>query len=286
MFLVFWFDCFSSHKRVLGFTVSLLPKLQARSWCYGLIVTQVISAFLVLWKCTRIGSLGKCQTKQLTSYQCVLGFLIWMFLMSQSRSWFYMVWLSRKSRARSPFDGVIVAQVISAFLVLWFLLLRKSQVLSRFCMVWLWRKWQVSSWFYGLIVAHLTNAFLGFMVWLLRIWQTRSLVFMVWLLCKSQARSCLYGLIVAQVTSAFLFLWFDCCASHKYFLGFVWFAFCASNKRVLVFMVWLLRKWQVYSWFYGLIVAQVPSAFLVLWFDCGASHKRVLVFMVWLWCKW
>ena len=71
-----WFDCFSSHKRVLGFTVSLLRKLQARSWCYGLIVTQVISAFLVLWKCTRAGSLGKCQTKQVTSYQCVLGFLI------------------------------------------------------------------------------------------------------------------------------------------------------------------------------------------------------------------
>ena len=77
MFLVFWFDCFSSHKRVLGFTVSLLRKLQARSWCYGLIVTQVVSAFLVLWKlCTRAGSLGKCQTKQVTSYQCVLGFLI------------------------------------------------------------------------------------------------------------------------------------------------------------------------------------------------------------------
>ena len=76
VFLVFWFACFSSHKRVLGFTVSLLRKLQARSWCYGLIVTQVISEFLVLWKCTRIGSLGKCQTKQVTSYQCVLGFLI------------------------------------------------------------------------------------------------------------------------------------------------------------------------------------------------------------------
>ena len=132
-----WFDCFSSHKRVLGFTVSLLRKLQARSWCYGLIVTQVISAFLVLWKCTRAGSLGKCQTKQITSYQCVLGFLIWMFLRSQSRSWFYMVWLSRKSQAQSSFHSVIVAQVISAYLVLWSLLLRKSQVLSRFCMVWL-----------------------------------------------------------------------------------------------------------------------------------------------------
>ena len=30
------------------------------------------------------------------------------------------------------------------------------------------------------------------------------------------------------------------------------------------------------SWFYGLIVAQVTSVFLVLWFDCGASDKRVL----------
>ena len=34
------------------------------------------------------------------------------------------------------------------------------------------------------------------------------------------------------------------------------------------------------SWFYGLIVAQETSEFLVLWFDCGVSHKRVLVFMV------
>ena len=34
------------------------------------------------------------------------------------------------------------------------------------------------------------------------------------------------------------------------------------------------------SWFYGLIVAEVTSALLVLWFDCGASHKRVLGFMV------
>ena len=34
------------------------------------------------------------------------------------------------------------------------------------------------------------------------------------------------------------------------------------------------------SWFYGLIVAQVTSAFLFLWFDCGASDKRVLGFMV------
>lgn len=104
-FLVLWFDYYLSYNRVLGFivsflnklpvcswffglivsqvtsafldfTVSMLRKLQARSWCYGLIVTQVISAFLVLWKCTRAGSLGKCQTKQVTSYQCVLGFLI------------------------------------------------------------------------------------------------------------------------------------------------------------------------------------------------------------------
>ena len=34
------------------------------------------------------------------------------------------------------------------------------------------------------------------------------------------------------------------------------------------------------SWFYGLIVAQVTSAFLVLWFGCGGSHKRVLGFLV------
>ena len=34
------------------------------------------------------------------------------------------------------------------------------------------------------------------------------------------------------------------------------------------------------SWFHGLIVAQVTSAFLVLWFDSGASDKRVLVFLV------
>ena len=33
------------------------------------------------------------------------------------------------------------------------------------------------------------------------------------------------------------------------------------------------------SWFYGLIVAQVTSAFLVLWFDCGASHKSFLGFV-------
>ena len=147
---------------------------------------------------------------------------------------------------------------------------------------------------------------------------------MVWLWCKWQVSSWFYGLIVAKVTSAFLVLWFDCGASHKYFLGFVWFDFCASNKlwfdcgashkRVLIFMVWLLRKsqarswfyglivahltsaflgfmvwlWcksQVRSWFYGLIVAQFTSAFWFLWFDCGLSHKRVLGFMVWLWCK-
>ena len=33
-------------------------------------------------------------------------------------------------------------------------------------------------------------------------------------------------------------------------------------------------------WFYGLIVEQVTTAFLVLWFDCGASDKRGLGFMV------
>ena len=34
------------------------------------------------------------------------------------------------------------------------------------------------------------------------------------------------------------------------------------------------------SWFYGLIVAEVTSEFLVLWFDCCASHKCVLGFLV------
>ena len=34
------------------------------------------------------------------------------------------------------------------------------------------------------------------------------------------------------------------------------------------------------SWFYGLIVAQVTSAVLILWFDSGASDKCVLGFMV------
>ena len=73
-----------------------------------------------------------------------------------------------------------------------------------------------------------------------------------------------------QVTSAFLVLWFDCDVSHK---------------RVLGFIVWLWRKSQARSWFYGLIVAQVTSELLVLWFDCDASYKRILGFMVWLWRK-
>ena len=281
MFLVFWFACFSSHKRVLGFTVSLLRKLQARSWCYGLIVTQFISAFLVLWKCTRIGSLGKCQTKQVTSYQCVLGFLIWMFLKSQSRSWFYMVWLSRKSQARSSFYGVIVAQVISAFLVLWFLLLRNSQVLSRFRMVWLWRKWQVSFWFHGLITVQVTSAFL--LLWFdCNASHKLVLGFMVWLRCKSQARSSFHGLIAVQVTSAFLVLWFNCGTNDKWVLGFMVFTVAHLTSAFLGFMVWLWCKSKVRSWFYGLIVVQVTSAFLFLWFDCGASDKWVPGFMVWL----
>ena len=45
-------------------------------------------------------------------------------------------------------------------------------------------------------------------------------------------------------------------------------------------MVCLLHKSKARSRFYGLIVVQVASAFLVLWFDCGASHMRVLGFMV------
>ena len=45
-------------------------------------------------------------------------------------------------------------------------------------------------------------------------------------------------------------------------------------------MVWLWRKLQARSWFYGLIVVQVTGAFLVLWFDCGAGHMCVLSFMV------
>ena len=62
-----------------------------------------------------------------------------------------------------------------------------------------------------------------------------------------------------------MFLWFDCCASYK---------------RVLVFMVSLLRKSQARSCFYGFIVVQVTSTFLVLWFDCCASDKYVVGFMV------
>ena len=63
VFLVLWFDCCASDKRVLGFMVSLWRKSQARSWFYGLIacksqacswfygliVAEVTSAFLVLW---------------------------------------------------------------------------------------------------------------------------------------------------------------------------------------------------------------------------------------------
>ena len=92
-----------------------------------------------------------------------------------------------------------------AFLVLWFDC-GVSDLRFLVFKVCLWRKRQVRSWFYDLIVVQVTSAFL------------------------------VYGLIVVQVTSAF-FLWFDCGASHKSFLGFVWFDFCASHKRVLVFMV-------------------------------------------------
>ena len=40
-----------------------------------------------------------------------------------------------------------------------------------------------------------------------------------------------------------------------------------------------MRKSQARSCFYGLIVAQVTSEFLVLWFDCGVSDKSFLGFV-------
>jgi len=188
--------------------VWLLRKSQARSWFYGLIVTQVTSTFLFLW------------------FDCGVSFMVWLWCKSQARCCFY---------------GLIVAEVASAFLVLWFdcgvshkhvLVLMVWLLLNQKCvpafMVWLWRK------FYGLIVVQVTREFL--VLWFDRGASHKRVVgFMVWFWCKSQARSWLYGLIVPEVTSeflvlwmivahltsAFLFLWFDCCASHKGVLGFM-----------------------------------------------------------------
>ena len=41
-----------------------------------------------------------------------------------------------------------------------------------------------------------------------------------------------------------------------------------------------LKTMEYHSWFFGLIVSQVTSAFLDLRFHCYASYKRVLGVMV------
>ena len=175
-FLVLWFDCGVSHKRVLGFIVWLWRKSQARSWFYGLIVAHVTSEFLVLW-------FDCC-----ASDKRVVGFLVYCFA-SHKRVLGFIVWLWRKSQVRSLFYCLIVAEVTSEFLVLWF-----DCCASHKCVL-------------GFLVycCAIHTRVLGFMVLLLRSlrnWQTRP-----FLITTLVASPLFFSLNPMFITSALLVLW-------------------------------------------------------------------------------